>query len=77
MTISTASASRATPAQEIRFGRGPDGVRLAYASHGHGPPDPADRLEAMFAAWRERCPIYLALLNRNPVGVDFAIGATA
>ena len=40
-------------------------------------PDPADRLEAMFAAWRERCPIYLALLNRNPVGVDFAIGATA
>ena len=40
-------------------------------------PDPADRLEAMFAAWRERCPIYLALLDRNPVGVDFAIGATA
>jgi pimeloyl-ACP methyl ester carboxylesterase/DNA-binding CsgD family transcriptional regulator len=38
VTISTASASRATPAQEIRFGRGPDGVRLAYASHGHGPP---------------------------------------
>jgi uncharacterized OsmC-like protein len=40
-------------------------------------PDPADRLEAMFAAWRERCPIYLALLNPNPVGVDFAIGAAA
>jgi uncharacterized OsmC-like protein len=40
-------------------------------------PDPADRLEAMFAAWRERCPIYLALLNPNPVGADFAIGAAA
>ena len=40
-------------------------------------PDPADRLEAMFAAWRERCPIYLALLNPNPVGVDFAIDASA
>ena len=38
-------------------------------------PDPADRLEAMFAAWRERCPIYLALLNPNPVRVDFTIGA--
>ena len=32
--------------------------------------DPADRLEAMFAAWRERCPIYLALLNPNTVLVD-------
>jgi uncharacterized OsmC-like protein len=40
-------------------------------------PDPADRLEAMFAAWRERCPIYLALLNPNPVSVDFAIDASA
>jgi len=38
-------------------------------------PDPADRLEAMFAAWRERCPIYLALLNPNAVAVDFAISA--
>ena len=38
-------------------------------------PDPADRLEAMFAAWRERCPIYLALLHPNAVAVDFAIGA--
>jgi uncharacterized OsmC-like protein len=36
-------------------------------------PDPADRLDAMFAAWRERCPIYLALLNPNPVAVDFAV----
>lgn len=35
--------------------------------------DPAERLEAMFAAWRERCPIYLSLLNPNPVTTDFAV----
>jgi len=40
-------------------------------------PDPADRLDAMFAAWRERCPIYLSLLNPNAVGVDFAVGLPA
>lgn len=34
-------------------------------------PDPSDRLDAMFSAWRERCPIYLALLNPNPVAVEF------
>ncbi len=34
-------------------------------------PDPADRLDAMFAAWRERCPIYLALINPNQVTVEF------
>jgi uncharacterized OsmC-like protein len=28
---------------------------------------PADRVEAMFAAWRERCPIYLALLKPNDI----------
>jgi len=39
-------------------------------------PDPADRLEAMFAAWRERCPIYLALVNSNSVSVDFQTAAT-
>ena len=33
--------------------------------------DPPDRLEAMFAAWRERCPIYLALVNPNQVTVEF------
>jgi hypothetical protein len=29
----------------------------------------------MFEAWRERCPIYLSLLNPNAVAVDFAVGA--
>ena len=28
---------------------------------------PQDRVDAMFAAWRERCPIYLALLNPNAI----------
>ena len=28
-----------------------------------------ERLEALFAAWRERCPIYLALLNPNRIGL--------
>ena len=36
---SAASGSRATaPDQEIRFCRSADGVRLAYAMHGSGPP---------------------------------------
>lgn len=39
-------------------------------------PDPTDRLEAMFAAWRARCPIYLALLNPNSVTVDFQTATT-
>jgi uncharacterized OsmC-like protein len=38
-------------------------------------PDPADRLDQVFAAWRERCPIYLALLRPNDVKVEFAIDA--
>jgi len=35
--------------------------------------DPADRLEAMFAAWKERCPIYLALINANTVALDLKV----
>jgi pimeloyl-ACP methyl ester carboxylesterase len=31
-------ASSVTPPQEIRFCRAPDGVRIAYAVHGSGPP---------------------------------------
>lgn len=33
-------------------------------------PDPSERVEAMLGAWRERCPIYLALLTPNPVALD-------
>lgn len=39
-------------------------------------PDPAERIEAMLAAWRERCPIYLALLVPNPVALDIQTTAS-
>jgi uncharacterized OsmC-like protein len=32
-------------------------------------PSPEDRVEAMLAAWRERCPIYLALLKPNSIAL--------
>lgn len=38
---------------------------------------PADRIAAMLAAWEERCPIYLALRNANPVEVATSIAATS
>jgi len=38
---------------------------------------PADRIEAMLGAWRERCPIFLALRNANQVDVTTAVGAAA
>jgi uncharacterized OsmC-like protein len=38
-------------------------------------PSPEDRVEAMLAAWRERCPIYLALLKPRSVSLTTAIGA--
>lgn len=33
-------------------------------------PDPASRTEPMLQAWRERCPIYLALLKPNQVRLE-------
>jgi len=33
---------------------------------------PADRVDAMLAAWRERCPIYLALLKPQAIALTFA-----
>jgi uncharacterized OsmC-like protein len=39
--------------------------------------DPSERVEAMLAAWRERCPIYLALLRPNDVALETRIAATA
>lgn len=38
--------------------------------------DPAERVEAMLAAWRERCPIYLALTNVSPVQLETRISAS-
>jgi len=33
---------------------------------------PQDRIDAMFAAWKQRCPIYLALLNPNAIELTMA-----
>lgn len=38
---------------------------------------PADRVEAMFAAWRERCPIYLALLKPNSIALTTGTAVAA
>lgn len=35
-------------------------------------PDPAERLEPMLQAWRDRCPIYLALLKPNAIALRTA-----
>jgi uncharacterized OsmC-like protein len=40
-------------------------------------PSPDDRIEAMFAAWRERCPIYLALLKPRSIALTTAGAASA
>jgi uncharacterized OsmC-like protein len=44
-----------------------------------GSADPTERVEAMLEAWRERCPVYLALINPNPVALRFevAVGAAS
>ena len=34
---------------------------------------PQDRVDAMFAAWRERCPIYLALLKPNAIDLTTSL----
>jgi uncharacterized OsmC-like protein len=36
---------------------------------------PQDRIDAMFAAWRERCPIYLGLLRPNAITLDLAVAS--
>lgn len=35
-------------------------------------PDAPDRLDALFATWRQRCPIYLAISGATPVSLDMA-----
>jgi uncharacterized OsmC-like protein len=40
-------------------------------------PSPEDRVEAMLAAWRQRCPIYLALIKPQSVTLTIAGGAAA
>ena len=38
---------------------------------------PADRIDAMLAAWRERCPIFLALVRPNDVELTVAVSAAS
>lgn len=38
---------------------------------------PSERIEAMLAAWRERCPIFLALTNPNRVELTTSVSAAA
>jgi hypothetical protein len=40
-------------------------------------PSPDDRVDAMFAAWRERCPIYLALLKPQSIALTVARATSA
>lgn len=35
--------------------------------------DPAERVNAMLAAWEARCPIYLALRRESPVALDVRV----
>jgi len=39
--------------------------------------DPSERVDAMFATWKERCPIYLALINPNQIAVALEVAADA
>ena len=43
--------------------------RTSRSRSGSRPPSPDDRVEAMLAAWRERCPIYLALLKPQSIAL--------
>ena len=36
---------------------------------------PENRVDAMLAVWRDRCPIYLALLKAQPVSLTIGAGA--
>ena len=39
-------------------------------------PDPVDRVQPMVAAWKERCPIYLALRDPNAIDLDVQISGS-
>jgi hypothetical protein len=40
-------------------------------------PDPDEKTAPMLAAWRERCPIFLALLKPNAVAFSARVAAPA
>jgi uncharacterized OsmC-like protein len=39
--------------------------------------EPAEKLDRLFAVWKERCPIYLALLKPMDVAASFTVEANA
>jgi uncharacterized OsmC-like protein len=47
-------------------------LEIRVSSH-----SPEDRVKAMLAAWRQRCPIYLALIKPQSVTLTIAGGAAA
>lgn len=57
-------------------GVAPDLGDLALEIHVSSP-SPDDRIEAMLAAWRERCPIYLALLKPRSIALTTAGASSA
>ncbi len=40
-------------------------------------PNGSEKTDPLFAAWKERCPIYLALLKPNAVAVSMRAGEAA
>jgi len=40
-------------------------------------PEPAERLDRLFEVWKERCPVYLALLRPVPVTATLTAGPAA
>jgi uncharacterized OsmC-like protein len=46
------------------------GLDITVSTH-----SPQDRVDAMFEAWKDRCPIYLALLNPNAIALTTSVAA--
>lgn len=40
-------------------------------------PDPQDKVDQVVDAWRERCPIFLAITKANPVSTKFSVATGA
>ncbi|HEX9942448.1 MAG TPA: OsmC family protein [Thermoanaerobaculia bacterium] len=40
-------------------------------------PDPQEKIDALFAVWRKRCPVYLALTHEQHVRVSMAVAQAA
>jgi uncharacterized OsmC-like protein len=67
----------ATASSDLRGLLGIDGVAPDLGAFGLdirvASPTSADRIEAMLGAWRERCPIYLALLKPGEIALTTSV----